>query len=132
MGDVIKSIGLPVGDVYSSVSCRAKQTAVTSFGKAPIISRLLLHRGPFREAPDHLERLKNFYLGLSPGSPKNTLISAHNNVVSKEMFLNEGALGYLSLEEGGFYVISVTEDGLVLEHTFFTFWDFAHHHFPRE
>lgn len=133
MGDIFKAIGLPVGKVYSSVSCRAKQMAIITFSQPPQISRLLLYQGLFQEdASSHRDALKEFYTSIRPAYGENAVVSAHDNVLSKEMFLNSGSLDELGVQEGGFYVISVRDDGLVLEHTFNTFWSFANHFFPRQ
>lgn len=133
MGDIFKAIGFPVGKVYSSVSCRAKQMAIITFSQSPQVSRLLLYQGLFQEdASLHRETLKEFYTSIQPAYGENTVVSGHDYVLSKEMFLNSGSLGELNVGEGGFYVISIRDGGLVLEHTFGTFWSFAKNFFPRQ
>jgi hypothetical protein len=63
MGDVVSDVGLPVGRVVSSVSCRARQTAELMFGRVDSIHSILVHRGPYNENSNaHAEQLKSFYL----------------------------------------------------------------------
>lgn len=129
MGDVIDAVGLPVGKVVSSVSCRARQSANLMFDGYESAHSILVHRGPYNEnSKVHASDLKSFYLKLldSPPSEKtNVVVIAHNDVISRRMFSNKFMLWPLSLEEGGFYVISKKDAGLFLEHEFHNFQDFA-------
>lgn len=129
LGDVIKSVGLPVGKVVSSVSCRARQSADLMFGGYDSAHKILVHRGPYNEnSKAHASDLKSFYLKLldAPPSEKiNVAILSHNDVISRRMFKNKFMLGPLSLEEGGFYVISRKDGSLFLEHEFHNYQDFA-------
>ena len=49
MGEHIKLIGLPIGKVYSSVSCRSRQTAELAFNGFDSLHRILVHKGPYNE-----------------------------------------------------------------------------------
>ncbi|MDC1212624.1 histidine phosphatase family protein [Pelagibacteraceae bacterium] len=124
MGEHIKNIGLPIGHVASSVSCRARQTAELAFGKYDTLYRILVHDGPYNEEkPKRLKNLKNFYLNLTFSKNKNTIVSSHNSVVTCEMFENCKDKK-LELEEGGFYIISIKENKLYLEHEFHNYNEF--------
>ena len=49
MGESIQNIGLPIGFVISSPSCRARQTAEAAFGGYNKLDRMLVHRGAYNE-----------------------------------------------------------------------------------
>lgn len=124
IGEHIKNIGLPIGHIASSVSCRARQTAELAFGKYDTLHRILVHTGPYNE--EHSVRIRNlkvFYLNLPLEKNKNTIVSAHNGVIICEMFENckDEKLG---LEEGGFFVISKKDDKLYLEYEFHNYNNF--------
>ena len=121
MGEHIINIGLPIGSVVSSVSCRARQTADLAFGGYDTLHRLLLHTGPYNEdSKKRIQNLKSFYSELTILDKKNTIVSSHNAVILCEMFINNCSKKP-DLEEGGFYIISKREDGLFLEHEFNNF-----------
>jgi len=123
MGEHIAHIGLPISYVVSSVSCRARQTAELAFGGYETQNRLLVHAGPYNEGnEDRTKKLKEFYSSLPVSSEGNVIVSAHNSVVKDNMF--ENSVSDLYLEEGGFYVISLRDGKLYLEHEFHYFKDF--------
>ena len=123
IGESIKYIGLPIGIVYSSVSCRARQTAELAFGGYDKMYRILVHRSPYNESEDErIKKLKNLYSNFEEIKGKNTIVSAHNSVISCKMFINHNCPNSdLALEEGGFYVLRNTRDGLLFEHEFHNF-----------
>ncbi len=127
MGEHIKNLRLPISLVVSSVSCRARQTAELAFGGYDILKKLLVHYGPYNEdAADLSKKLKNYYISLPVETTSNTIISAHNGLIKRDMFINETDIeDSLSLEEGGFYVISKKNGGLFLEHEFHFFKNFT-------
>lgn len=118
MGEHIKKIGLPIGKIVSSVSCRARQTAELAFGKYDSLHRVLVHIGPYNEKhEERITNLKNFYNDLDIYENTNTVVSAHNGVIDCDMFVNKKC-NNISLEEGGFYIISKSENGLNFEYEF--------------
>jgi broad specificity phosphatase PhoE len=125
MGEHIKNIGLPIFYVVSSVSCRARQTAELAFGGYDAMNRLLVHEGPYNEiAKDRIKNIRTFYISLPNHSKGNVVVSSHNGVIRKEMFDAE-PLEDLSLEEGGFYVISNKDRKLTFEYKFHNFNSFS-------
>ena len=61
MGEHIQNIGLPIGHIASSVSCRARQTAELVFGKYDTLHRILVHSGPYNEErSERIEKTKIF------------------------------------------------------------------------
>lgn len=139
IGEVIKYIGLPIGYVESSPSCRSRQTATLAFGRFDKLNRNLVHKGPYYENLENRKKyLKNYLLKLPIYEGTNTIISAHNSVISESLFddlrksKNSDSYGDgLSLEEGGFYVISRNDKKLKLEHEFHNFRDFQINFFER-
>lgn len=133
MGEIVKFAQLPIGKVISSPSCRSRQTADLAFGGYDELHRILVHKGPYKEKEsERVEALRELYYKNRPQPGTNTIVSAHNSVVHKDMFSNFHSFGELYLEEGGFYVISAQDDGtLRLEHEFHYFKDFTKQFFPR-
>jgi phosphohistidine phosphatase SixA len=132
IGETIKHIGLPIGDVHSSVSCRARQTTELAFGGFDKLHRILVHKGPYNEdESSRVDKLRDLYLNFASTLGKNTIVSAHNSVISCKMFINDKCPSNLELEEGGFYVIRKTTDGLVFEHEFNNFTYFSKVFFER-
>ena len=125
MGESIKKIGMKVGKIYSSVSCRARQTSELVFGSEGSLHRILVHKGPYNEKKtERLDKLKKFYSEIDIIEGTNTIVSAHNSVIDCDMFINKKCPNHLTLEEGGFYVISQSDKGLVFEHEFHYFNSF--------
>jgi len=134
MGELLRDINFPIGYVISTPSCRGRQTADYSFGGYDQLDKTLIHRGAFNENyDDHYKDLKVLYINLPLESGKNTIVSSHNSVVHHDMFDTSVLESDMySLEEGGFYVISVKNGKLILEHRFYYFRDFIVSFYPRE
>jgi len=135
MGELLRDISFPIGYIISSPSCRARQTAELAFGGYDELDKTLIHRGAFNEREDdHYKALKELYLNLPMEPGKNTIVSSHNSVIHHNMFdssvLPEG--DDYKLEEGGFYVISIKDGKLILEHRFYYFKSFILNFYPRE
>lgn len=132
MGESLNHIGFPVGVVYSTPSCRARQTADLAFDGYDKLSRILLYgdsggRGLFNEdVKDHVNKLKELYSNINIEKGKNAIISSHGDVLNCGMFINEDCPDYegLRLGEGGFWIIRQSEKGLILEHKFYNFYKF--------
>ena len=123
----INFIGLPIGYVASSVSCRARQTAELAFGGYDSLHRILVHTGPYSENNDiRTQLLIEFYKSLDIAADKNTIVTSHNSVIKCEMFININCnREKINLEEGGFYILSKSEEGLKLNHEFHSFKEFT-------
>ena len=132
MGESLDHIGLPIGMVISSVSCRARQTAELVFGGYEKMERILVHKGTYYE--DEQERVKkliDLYQKFLIEKGKNVIVSSHDSVISCSMFVNDSCPKQLSLEEGGFYILSQTNKGLKFEHEFHNFNDFNKFFYKR-
>ncbi len=138
MGEHLKNINFPVGFIISSPICRSRQTVEIAFGRYDQLDRDLVHRGPYNQTKeDHIKDLIALYKSLPIEKSKNTIVSGHNGTLSPEMFendINEVNLiykGKITLEEGGFVVISRKENKLYLEHSFNNFLYFIKIFYPR-
>ena len=127
MGEVIKYSKLPVGYVVSSPSCRARQTAKLVFGGYDTLEKIFVHKGPYSEVGNRPRHLENYILNLPNFKDKNIIISAHNGVIGSDLFPGKN-----SLEEGGFYVLSIRNNRLILEHEFHNFNSYSKQFFIRE
>jgi phosphohistidine phosphatase SixA len=131
IGEHLSNIKFPIGFVISSPSCRSRQTANLSFGGYDELNRILVHAGPYNEnKKKRISKLKKLYMNLPIHSGTNTIVSAHNNVVHSDMFENMNNKD-ISLEEGGFYIISKKNGKLYLEHEFHYFKKFIKNFYER-
>jgi len=131
IGEHLKQIDFPIGFVASSPSCRSRQTAELAFGGFNLLNRDLVHEGPYIENKEvRNKRLTNFYLNLPLKKDENTIVSSHNSVIRADILTNSKD-NNLSLEEGGFYVLSKTNGGLFLEHEFHSFNSFIRQFYIR-
>lgn len=125
IGEHLNNINFPTGKVISSVSCRARQTAELAFNGYDSLHRILVHPGPYNETREYRSKsLIEFYQALKIEKNKNTIVSSHNSVITCDILINKKCPWDFSLEEGGFYVISKNNLGLILEHEFHNFNNF--------
>ncbi len=131
MGEHLKNIKFPIGIVISSPSCRSRQTAKLAFGGYEELKRILVHAGPYTEsAKENTNNLVKLYLSLPILKGTNTIVSSHNSVIHADMLENVSKKK-LTLEEGGFYVISKKDNKLFLEHEFHNFNSFIRQFYKR-
>lgn len=130
MSEIIKFSKLPIGNIISSPSCRARQTAELVFGKYDNLNKVLVYKGPFLENENkRKEFLIDYLINLPIKDGTNTIITAHNSVLTNDIFNNIGKNP--RLEEGGFFIISNKDKKLELKHTYFYFSNFSKIFFPR-
>ena len=131
MREIIEFSNLPIGNIISSPSCRARQTAELAFGKYDALNKNLLFSGVFSEKENERQKfLKDYLLNLSIKEGTNTIITAHNGVISDEIFDQIDKM--TKIGEGGFAVISNKDNKLIKEHTFYSFSNFTKIFFTRE
>ena len=131
MSEIIEFSKLPIGNIISSPSCRARQTAELAFGKYDNLNKALLFSGVFSENENERKKfLKDYLKNLPIKEGTNTIITAHNGVISDEIF--DQIHGVTPLGEGGFAIISNKDNKLVKEHTMRAFSNFSRVFFPRE
>jgi phosphohistidine phosphatase SixA len=126
MGEYFKKIDLKVKSIISSPSCRARQTAMFSFGEIDKIRNELVHYGPWNETEDfHYSNVRNILLNVPFEKGRNTIVFGHNGVVDKSV-VDKYPIGFaFDLDEGGFYVISKNKGKLVINYKFNDFHSFS-------
>lgn len=118
-GRAFKNFGIKIQKIFSSPSCRARETAFYTFGRIDEIHSSLLHKTathPFdrhKFAKDLRETILNFNLDKD----KNLVLSAHNSVIDFEGLIDEFN-DKIGLEETGFYVIEKVDSKLIVRHRF--------------
>ena len=122
--------GMKVGNVISSPSCRARQTAKIGFNKLDAENKLLVYKGVFtQDYKKWQENLRKLLLNIPIQNEKNTVITAHGSTIFKNLFDNKKELEGIDIprkvNEGGFYVISRNNGQLIFEHQFTKFTDFS-------
>ena len=125
MGDNLKMINIPVEKVYSSPSCRARQTADLAFGGYDEIKHIYLHYSYHEDRNKYYETLKNELLKINVPKNKNVIISGHNSVISEVLFDELRTAPIFKLEEGGFYAFKQIKDKLVFIRKFNNFQHFS-------
>jgi phosphohistidine phosphatase SixA len=126
MGEIWSNLSIPVHQIISSPSCRARQTAELVFGEYNSLKSILLHKGAFREDfQDYRKKLKKLYLETKQKKGSNVIISSHNGVVDEKIFdkINNKPKEFF-LEEGGFYVMKIENNKLIYIDKFHNFQDF--------
>ena len=133
MKEIIKFSKLPIGNIISSPSCRARQTAELVFGKYDNLNKALIHKGTFLENENERKNfLKDYLTNLQIKKGTNTVITAHNSVLDNDdIFDKVDSKLKLRLGEGGFFIISNRDKKLELKHTFNKFSSFSKTFFPR-
>ena len=88
------------------------------------LSKDIAHINSINEiAEDRIKKIRSFYSSLPYYENGNVIVSSHNGVIRKEMF-DIKPLEDLSLEEGGFYIISNKDGKLTFEYEFHSFNSF--------
>lgn len=118
-GRAFNHAGIKVQKVISSPSCRARETAIHSFGRIDEIHSSLLHRtglhplDRYKFGMDLRKTLINFNLDKD----KNLILSAHNSVIDFPDLIDEFNVP-IELDEGGFYVIEKVKKNLIVRYKF--------------
>ena len=121
----IEESKIPIGFIVSSPSCRARQTAELAFGRYDNLDETFIHKSVFNEVyTDWQTELKETLLKLPINKATNSVITAHGNVIDKNLFSNDFASS-LKLKQGGFLVISRNNGKLKMEHEFNKFEEFS-------
>jgi hypothetical protein len=132
IGEVFRLAGIRIGQVLSSPSCRARQTALMAFGKIDAVNASLLHRNAIRK-----DQHREFALALrktidgvviAPGT--NAALSGHSEVFKydKELLIDRNETGGNPDEraETGFVVLEKVGAQLIARHTFRSIGQFTH------
>ena len=131
IGRVFNLLAVNVSSVYSSPSCRARQTSLHAFGTEGTIDNSLLHRTAVKSSQHAAfsESLRNLILDIGAPGDSNVVLSGHGGTLGydgKSLIDENRASGQLDdREEGGFVVLESTNEKIIAHHVFRTFADFA-------
>ncbi len=118
MGELLKEIRLPVGKIFTSPSCRARQTAEIMFGYYDKIDNNLLHTGVYSETQKkRFNDLRDFFSSIDIEENKNTIITAHGNVIVPGLFENPSQRN-LRIRQAGMIILSKNNNSLKIDYTF--------------
>jgi len=114
IGDAVKRLGIPIGDVLASPFCRTRETAQLIFGRETVATAV--RGGPAR--PDNGDRYAELrkLLSTPPARGTNLAIASHGNpfhAVTDTQYLSEGEAAVIRpLGAQGFRVIArIPKDG---------------------
>jgi phosphohistidine phosphatase SixA len=127
VGTVFNYLNLKVSKVFTSPSCRARQTSYIAFGTEGEILNSLLHRTamPRDMWKDASMNLKKKMLAENIPSGHNVILSGHNGTLDATLIDINEAGDYNRRDDVGFTVIEKVEDKLIARHTFKRFRDFS-------
>lgn len=131
IGRVFDILAVNVSSVYSSPSCRARQTSLHAFGTEGTIDNSLLHRTAVKSSQHAAfsESLRNLILDIDAPGGSNVVLSGHGGTLGYdgESLIDENrAIGQLDdREEGGFVVLDSKNGKIIAHNVFRTFEDFA-------
>ena len=117
---------IKIHKVFSSPSCRARETAVYAFGRIDELHSSLLHYTaihPLDKQKFALD-LKKTLIEFKLDEDKNLILSAHNSVWDHETaipgkgLIDETNITNMGLDETGFYVIENKDKKIILRHKF--------------
>tara|TARA_B110000027_G_C16040410_1_gene265118 strand:+ start:157 stop:945 length:789 start_codon:yes stop_codon:yes gene_type:complete len=132
MGEFFQEVNVPVGTVISSPSCRARQTAEIMFGRYDRIDRDLIQSGVHYETKERrFLNLQKFFSSIPIQKNKNTVITAHGNVIIDGLFENS-SLKNLKIDQGGMIILSREDKKVKIEHTFSMFNSFIRTLYERK
>lgn len=109
LGKIMSQNDIKISKIWSSPSCRSKETAMFAFGKIDKIYNCILHATAINiiQHKKCSARMKELIISYSLPSEKNLIISGHGNTVKYfgKNFASDHYKDSLSLEEGGFIVL---------------------------
>ena len=116
IGEVLRLANVPVGSIWSSPSCRAKQTAILAFGRIDGINVGLAHT-PVTNDGNHAafrDEVRRLFTTVPLGPGANAIVTAHGNTLENYPELFASGTEHLSktlLLETGFYAIRRDDEG---------------------
>lgn len=130
IGQVFEMTGVEFSSIYTSPSCRARQTSEEAFGNVGTIVNSLLHRTAIMDeqhevfAHDLREAMMN--AEIVPG--KNVVFSGHGGTLGRDGSLVIDVSEVENIDdrqEGGFVVIERVDGKLIARHKFESFHDYS-------
>jgi hypothetical protein len=117
IGEKIKEMEIPIGDVYSSGFCRCEETAKSAFGRATVVDWMIVRTGIFQPQLDKQLRSTpsiGFFNKMPSG--KNNVFVGHAQTFSQGVIGEEFKIlsRRIYLEEGEAVVIEPSSPPLIL------------------
>ena len=135
IGIVFRHAKIKINKIYSSPSCRSRETAMYAFDRIDIYDPAILHPTAINndEYPIMAEKLKNMILNMEDKQGFNNIITGHSNTLDKyyKLILDNHKLPpartIMEISEGGFHVLEVDKKNnkIYYRHKFKDFRDFA-------
>ena len=135
IGIVFEHSGIKINQIFSSPSCRSRETAMFAFNRIDKYYPSILHPTAINneEYPIMAKRLKKVLLNMETKKGYNNIISGHSNTLDKyyTLVLDKHDLPparrMMNISEGGFHVLEVDkeENKIYYRHMFKDFRDFA-------
>ena len=139
LGKIFDHANIKISKIFSSPSCRSKETAINAFGKIDKYVPSILHATAInpKEWDVMANKLKKTILSCPNEKGRNCIISGHNGTLSKyyDMLLDTKDLPpsrYLEeIKETSFHVLKIDRENnsILYKHKFEEFRDFALHIF---
>ena len=131
LGRVLKEINMNVSKVISSPSCRARETAFYALRGPEEVWLSALHATAItdRQESNFKITLKKLLALNAPPPNKNLIVFAHGNTLNtyqEDIFVGINfADDKWEIDELGFFVLQLNKEGIVAQHAFQNFSDFA-------
>jgi len=109
IGQAFRMLGIPVGQVVASPSCRARQTAEFAFGKVGLVEEAVLHPTARRE-PDHdmlAAQLRQMLMETRIPDGTNLVVSGHGGTLDMygRRVVDSQDIADFQVEETGFVIL---------------------------
>jgi hypothetical protein len=102
VGDHIRDLGIPIGNVYSSPYCRCVESSVRISGKEPILDTLLTYPTRANNTQRAVESAVH-QLFLAPSEGVNTVVVGHSNPIQHIGAMREGEAYVFEPDAAGGY-----------------------------
>lgn len=110
-GALMKQLGIPIGEVFSSPYCRAVESATLLVGRVPDDTPYELVNGGGALTYEKMAKNVRPYLGRIPKPGTNTILVAHRTQMDDTRFIEEGECFVLEpLGEGKFNLVGTIYD----------------------
>ena len=135
IGIVFRHSGIKINKIFSSPSCRSRETAMYAFNRIDLYDPSILHPTAInnKEFQIMAEKLRKLILNMENKEGYNNIISGHSNTLDKyyTLILDKNNLPparqMMDIREGGFHVLEVDKENnkIYYRHLFREFRDFA-------
>lgn len=128
LGRMFRFLKINVSKVYSSPSCRARQTAKYAFGDDYEVEQSIFNRTAVspRQFNKFAEEQRRFLLSLKTEPGANIVLTGHKAAMLQyPNLIDQNDAGPDNRKDLGFYVMSAKDGKIVLHHKFTQLSDFA-------